>query len=369
MVAFLKCYNVSIFVKICLINTNPEWGGGEKWHHQTALKLNAVGYEVVVVTQPESPLALALRDLIRVVEFRLDNLSFLNPLINYQLSEFFNTEQFDSVIMNLPRDVKAFAKPAAKAGVRKVIYRRGMNHPIKASLINRYYYRNFVTDIIANSEAVRRSVFQNIPELEQKITIIPNGVKIDMVCEKMPPRKDKILIGNLGRLVEQKGQIDLIKLGKFFLSKKIAFHIFIGGDGPLHEELQNQIFQNDLKSNVTLLGKIDPVHFFPKVDYFVFPSRFEGLSNAMLEALQYGKPILCYDVASNSEIVADGQNGYVVNPFEIEEIGERLIQLHSDADKYVRMQSAGYEMLREKYDEEKLFRKLEKLLAADSQEG
>jgi len=353
-------------VKVCLINTNREWGGGEKWHLHTAVQLSKAGYDVSVVASPDSPLAEALKGSVRVVEFQIGNLSFLNPLIYQRLLNFFNTEAFDAIIMNLPRDVKAFSKPAAQAGIQKIIYRRGMNHPIKSSLVNKYFYKRFVTDIIANSEAVCRSVYQNIPELEQKITIIPNGVKTGVVCEKSPPRTGEILIGNLGRLVHQKGQIDLINLGKFFLSKKMAFRIFIGGEGPLHAELQAEIRKQGLENHVSILGQVQPDVFFPKIDYFVFPSRFEGLSNAMLEALQHGKPILCYDVASNAEIVVHGKNGYLARPYQIEEIGEYLIHLHQNPEKYREMQSAGEAILKEKYDSDKLFHKLENLLKSSS---
>lgn len=353
-------------MKVCLINTNREWGGGEKWHFHTAIQLRKAGYAVVAMTFPESPLAQALKDQVRVEEFRIGNLSFLNYFQFKKLIRFFNTEAFDAVIMNLPRDVKAFSKPAAQAGIQKIIYRRGMNHPIKSSLVNKYFYKRFVTDIIANSEAVCRSVYQNIPELEQKITIIPNGVKMNDGQEKLPPRSGEILIGNLGRLVSQKGQMDLIVLGKYLLSKEIPFHVFIGGEGPLHTELQDEIQKRGLENHVTLLGQVKPTQFFPKIDYFVFPSRFEGLSNAMLEALQYGKPILCYDVASNAEIVVHGKNGYLVEPYQIEKIGEHLIELHLSPEKYLQMQMAGEEVLREKYDSDKLFRKLEDLLKSKS---
>ena len=360
--------NVSFFVKVCLINTNKEWGGGEKWHYQAALKLKDAGHHVVVVADRNGPLAAALKDSVRLLKIEIGNLTFLNPLISNKISTFFKLERFDAIIMNLPRDVKAFSKPAAKAGTKKIVYRRGMNHPIKASLVNRFFYKRYVTDIIANSEAVRRSIFQNIPELEAKITTIQNGVNTRVVWKHEPPRVDKILIGSLGRLVDQKGHIDLIKLGKFFLSKGIAFHIFIGGEGPSRKMLESEIANNSLDDHLTLMGKVKPQDFFQRIDYFVFPSRFEGLSNAMLEAAQHGKPIFCYDVASNSEIVEHGISGYLVEPFDFEKLGSHLIELHNNPELYADMQRAGQAILRDKFDEDKLFKKLENLLSSDSQD-
>ncbi len=347
-----------------MINTNREWGGGEKWHCHTALKFVQEGHDVTVIAFPNSPLAEALRNKVEVLEFRIGKLSFLNPLIYQRLFELFNTRRFDAIIMNLPSDVKAFSKPAAAAGIKKIIYRRGMNHPIKASTVNRYFYTNFVTDIIANSEDVKRSVFKFISELEKKITVIPNGIDVSKKIEKSPPRSDKLLIGNLGRLVEQKGQFDLIRLGSLLESEGTAFHIYIGGEGPLRSDLENEIERSGLQEHITLLGEVKPTEFFSLIDYFVFPSRFEGLSNAMLEAMQHGKPIICYDIASNSEIVEVGVNGYLVKPYQVETIKNRLLELQKSAEKYKSMQDKGQEILEEKFDEKKLYQQLEKLLQA-----
>ncbi|MFT5903916.1 MAG: glycosyltransferase involved in cell wall biosynthesis [Flammeovirgaceae bacterium] len=349
-------------MRVCLINTNREWGGGEKWHHLTALELVNRGHRVTIIAYPGSPLAIASKDFVKVLEFKIGKLSFLNPLIYIKIKNFFISEQYDAVIMNLPSDVKAFSKPAAKAGIKKTIYRRGMNHPIKASLVNRYFYANFVTDIIANSHDVKRSVFKFIPELEQKITVIPNGVDLSQLIEKSSPRKEKLLIGNLGRLVEQKGQSDLIKLGSLLKLEKKKFHIYIAGEGPMRADIENQMKLSNLEDHITLLGKTNPAEFFSLIDYFVFPSRFEGLSNAMLEALQWGKPIFCYDLASNSEIVKDGMNGYLVKPFDIETLKMRLIELSETPEKYKLMQKKGQEILEAKFDSKKLFDQLEELM-------
>lgn len=349
-------------MKVCLINTNREWGGGEKWHHLTALELIKRGHKVTIIAYPDSPLAKASRDSVLVLEFKIGKLSFLNPFIYKRLIKLFNTQRYDSIIMNLPSDVKAFSKPAAKAEIKKTIYRRGMNHPIKASLVNRYFYENFATDIIANSHDVKRSVFKFIPELEQKITVIPNGVDLSQLIEKRSPRKEKLLIGNLGRLVEQKGQSDLIKLGSLLKLEKKKFHIYIAGEGPMRADLENQIKLSNLEDHITLLGETNPAEFFSLIDYFVFPSRFEGLSNAMLEALHCGKPIFCYDLASNSEIVKDGMNGYLVKPFDIETLKTRLIELSESPEKYKLMQEKGQEILEAKFDSKKLFDQLEELM-------
>ncbi|MEM9050840.1 MAG: glycosyltransferase family 4 protein [Bacteroidota bacterium] len=351
-------------MKICFINTNRAWGGGEKWHFQTSIELKRRGHDISIIAQKGSPLAQRISEQIKVTEFNVGKLSFLNSMMGSRLKHFFQKEKFDAVILNLPADVKAFSKPAFQAGVKKVIYRRGMNHPIKASFVNKYFYKNFVTDIIANSEDVKRSVFKNIPELEHKITVIPNGVQIGRRVEYSPARKPKLLIGNLGRLVDQKGQEDLIKLGELLHRAKVDFHVFIGGEGELRSTLEGKIAEVSLAGHITLLGEVNPKDFFPMIDYFVFPSRFEGFSNAILESMYFGKPVICYNVASNAEIIQSGKNGFVVEPFNIEKLKDKVLKLSEDDQLYRSFQEEARTSLEEKYDYSKTIDQLESLITS-----
>lgn len=351
-------------MKICFINTNKAWGGGEKWHFEMSTKLSNLGHNVTVVTNIESELAKKLKETnINLDSFNIGKLSFVCPFTFMRIKKYFISNQFEAIIMNLPSDVKAFSRPAKNAGIKKIIYRRGMNHPIKASFINKKIYKNYVTDFIANSEDVGQSIYKNIPELENKISIIYNGINIKEIKESSPHfSTEKILIGNLGRLVEQKGQQDLIELGKILKNSNIPFHIYIAGEGPLKDSLQQQINQSDLSESFTLLGMVTPNELFSKIDYFLFTSRFEGLSNALLEALQYRKPIICYDTASNSEVVFDNENGFLVNEKDIDAMKTKLLELNSNPSLYLKMQENAKITLEKKFNQEQMITNLIELI-------
>lgn len=351
-------------MNICFINTNKAWGGGEKWHYEMAVELKQLGHNITVITNTESELAKKLLTTnIKVDSFSIGKLSFICPLTYKKIKSYFVDNNFDAIIMNLPSDVKAFARAAKKSGIKKVIYRRGMNHPIKSSFLNKFIYKNFISDFIANSEDVKQSIYQKIPELEDKVSVIFNGIKPDQIQKASKKvSHDKILIGNLGRLVEQKGQIDLIQLGKKLRDSEIPFHIYIAGDGPLKDSLQNEIDQHDLQDSITMLGMVTAKELFEKIDIFLFTSHFEGLSNALLEALQYRKPVICYDTASNSEIIFDYDNGFLVPPQDIEMMANKVVELNSDLELYKKMQSNGEVTLKLKFDQDKMIKKLEELM-------
>lgn len=351
-------------MNICFINTNKAWGGGEKWHYEMAKKLNQLGHNVTVITNTESELLNKIKTTsIQTKAFQIGKFSFLNPFTYKKIKNYLKQIKPHAVLLNLPSDVKTFSKPAFDLGVKKIIYRRGMNHPIKASIINKYIYRNIVTDIIANSEDVKTSIYKNIPELERKITVIFNGIRLDQIQSKISRiSTKKILIGNLGRLVEQKGQKDLIKLAKILKEKRLDFHLYIAGEGHLREELEQKISTLGLKENITLLGMVNPEELFNKIDSFIFTSRFEGLSNALLEALQFRKPIICYDNASNSEVVIDQENGFLVPARNTQFLADKIIELHRSKVLFQKMQARGKETLIHKFDQDKMIKKLEELL-------
>ncbi len=340
----------SVPMKICLINTNEAWGGGEKWYASAAKELSDRGHCVSVILYPGSPLSKRIPREIDCFEFAIGNLSFLNPFKQNEINELFRSKDFDAVILNLPRDVKFFSKPAKKAGIKKVIYRRGMNHPIKGSTVNRYYYTKFIDGIIANSEEVKRSVSKHIKVLEKKTTVIYNGIDTSLISDPREADKSRIRLGNLGRLVPQKGQEDLIRLAQGLRDDKVDFQLHIGGTGPLENDLKAQIETFKLDDKVILHGEVDPKAFFQEIDFFIFTSRFEGLSNAVLESLQHRVPVICYDIPSNREIIDHGVNGCLVPFGDVGRLKKEIIDLHGDPGKYRSMQVSGKDKLLKKFN-------------------
>jgi glycosyltransferase involved in cell wall biosynthesis len=349
--------------KICFINTNKAWGGGEKWHFQTAQELLLKNFSVHFITAQNSALADKLSQTkIPTTILKVNKFSWLNPLLRNKIKNIFLHENFDVIILNLPNDVKMFAGIAHKCRIKKVIYRRGMNHPIKNNWLNRYLYPRYLTHIVANSEDVAMSVAQNIPSLKSKITIIYNGVNCDEIRNPINARTDIIRLGNLARLTLQKGQSDLIEMASILKNHQLKFKIIIAGTGELYEQLQGKIKEAHLEQEIELVGHQKPEDFFDRIDYFVFPSRFEGLSNALLEAMQFQKPIICYDIASNSEVVTNNFNGFLIPAFEVSLMAKKVIELSQNPDLYHQMQMNGQKVLKEKFDRNKMLTKLIELI-------
>jgi len=129
---------------ICFFNSNKAWGGGEKWHFSTALELKRRGYNTILVTNLRSELRnKGVNERLNVYSFQIGNLSFLNPLKLLVLFFFFKSKKIDTVIMNLPADLKTAGIAAKLAGVKNIMYRRGMPHPLRSTGLNRFCFKKF----------------------------------------------------------------------------------------------------------------------------------------------------------------------------------------------------------------------------------
>lgn len=114
-----------------------------------------------------------------------------------------------------------------------------------------------------------------------------------------------ILAVNVGRLAAQKGQVDLIQL----LARQPRLRLAIAGEGPLRAEFEQLAAALGVADRLHLLGALPAAEvsdLLAAADLFLMPSRFEGLSLALLEAMQAGLPIVASDVPSNHDAVGTG---------------------------------------------------------------
>lgn len=139
--------------------------------------------------------------------------------------------------------------------------------------------------------------------------IIPNPVR--ELPEAAPEKKKRIVTA--GRLAEQKNQKLLIDAFAGVYREHPDFSVEIYGEGPMREELQAYIGEKGLTAAVRLCGKVENVPETIRDAYlFVLPSDYEGLSNALLEAMAVGLPCITTDCAGSDDAIRDGVNGLIV---------------------------------------------------------
>ena len=177
----------------------------------------------------------------------------------------------------------------------------------------------YAKKMVAVSKLVVQDQVDNYGAKEDKIEVIYNycdGEKIDKFLEeKNDINYDEHTIINVGRLSYQKCHFRLIEAFKKVVDVIPNAKLVILGYGPLQEEIEEQIQALNLQNNVFLIGfKQNPYIYMKKASVFVLSSLYEGMSNALLEALYCGLPIVTTDCkAGTREIIAPNTKLMKVN--------------------------------------------------------
>ena len=158
-------------------------------------------------------------------------------------------------------------------------------------------------------------------------------------------KDDNPIVLWVGRLDPVKGL--LLLLDAFApLGPETGAHLLLAGTGPMHDELERVIARRGLADNVSLLGSRDDVPaLLQTADLFVFPSRTEGLPNALLEAMAACRPVITTDVPGCRDLVENENTGLVVPYGDTKALTRAMRQLLHDHDLAVRLgRRAGEEI-------------------------
>jgi len=163
----------------------------------------------------------------------------------------------------------------------------------------------------------------------ERICRIPNGVETDHIRPKASyEQSDPTIITYVGRLHRQKGVDTLLRAFARLSAREGAdpIRLDLVGDGPLRDELEALAHRLGISDGVRFLGASDRV---PDVlgasDVFVLPSRAEGLSNALLEAMSSGLPCVVSDIPGNVDVITDRDNGLLFTVDDPEVLADTLL--------------------------------------------
>jgi glycosyltransferase involved in cell wall biosynthesis len=174
--------------------------------------------------------------------------------------------------------------------------------------INRFIgRRGFYRHIIACARSTADTFVGNGPDYLRRMIVIPNGHTRPVLISRAEARRqlglpaEGIVLGQLGRLSFQKNQSFSIGL----LKSLPGTSLLLIGIGPDETALRSEISAAGLSNRIHILPSIEHArigHFYSAVDLVLFPSRFEGLSLAAIEAIHAGVPLICSDIPSFREL-------------------------------------------------------------------
>ena len=256
-----------------------------------------------------------------------------------KLWKFFRKEKFDTVVTYLFVTNLIVRMAAIVSGVRVIlsnecsVYKDKHGWQILADKILAHFTQRIfvgsteVLEFTAKQEHLARDKFcLNYNSIPLKLSKVKKNRKEILAEFNLP--QDNFYIVTAGRLITQKGHEHLIGAADIIRKSGISnFKILIFGQGVLEENLKKEIISLGLEAYVKMMGISTMEKILAISDIFVLPSLWEGLSIALLQAMDSGSPIVATDVSGSREAIVDGSSGLLVEPGNPEKLAAALIGL------------------------------------------
>ena len=269
-----------------------------------------------------------------------------------RLRRFFKAQDVD-VIIDVDIVLDCLSIPAAKGLKTKVISWEHFNYQFEQSVLYRRLILKYAVRrsdyIVTLTEADREQYAQHSGRREG-IRAIYNPMEAAVFAPGL--EKEKLIV-TVGRLVPQKGINYLADVAGIVLKEHPHWSWLLLGEGEERAFLEEKIRVCHLENRLIPEGTVQDVGgYLQRAQIFVMTSRWEGLPMCLLEAKAYGLPCVAFDVPTGpSELILDGTNGFLIPPFDLEEMAEKIGRLINDAA--LREQFSGNAVLgTEKYSGE-----------------
>ncbi|HET7812430.1 MAG TPA: glycosyltransferase [Steroidobacteraceae bacterium] len=157
-------------------------------------------------------------------------------------------------------------------------------------------------------------------------------------------KPESLLFGTVGMCRPEKNQEVLLSTLRRLRVARVDAHLVIAGAGPLLDHLKRRACELEIADRVHFVGAIEDVRpVLAAIDLFVLPSTaVESFSNAALEAMSMGRPVILSDIGGAREMISDGIEGYVVSPTELPaRLPAIIAALYADRRKRLQMGAAA----------------------------
>jgi glycosyltransferase involved in cell wall biosynthesis len=223
--------------------------------------------------------------------------------------------------------------------------------------IDQFSLRFFQSLICVSEDLVEECTRLKISK--EKIHLVRNGIDTHVFCRSLSRKQaklqvaaspDRILLGSVGRLSQEKGFVPLIQCVSELQREGYPIDLWIAGDGPQRADLEKLIGEQGLGGSVRLLGQQENLHpFYQAMDSFVLNSIREGLPNVLLEAMAFGTPVIATAIAGIPHLVRDGQHGRLIQADSPAQLKSAILEFLKDPQLFADMSSKARERIQDEF--------------------
>lgn len=319
-------------MKILFSNSALSFGGAERVISIVASKLAEMGHEVEVLLYYDKEVCYKLNKKVRVIsdEQYIGKSNILNHIIWRR--KYIKQQKPDVVISFL-----------AKFNMLNIIAMSGLNIPLIVADRNdpRKVPNNFLLRkcrdwlyVFADGVVIQNKSNQGYfsKKVIDKSTVIYNPIDLgDYLGAALKCSEKEKKIVCVARVIEQKNPLMLLRAFSYIAGEFPDYKLVYYGDGDMIREVSDAAQKMGLGDRVELCGAVENVfEHIKKAELFVLNSNYEGMPNALLEAMCLGLPVVCTRVSGAADVIDDGENGLLVDCGDVKDLEMAIRRMLKD---------------------------------------
>ena len=352
-------------MNIAFIFGSMSRGGAERVIASLANSFCAQGDKIAIITMDNSVSGYPLDDRVQHIRLNLAGKSknklqglWRNLRITKELRKVIQQGGYESVVTFELRQalLLQYAFPFGRK-FKIITSERANPNMRKLGKLEKWQYDKMLPNVDGFIFQTERVSMCYCEKLRKIGTVIHNGVFPEILPETIPEfnnlrHKD---ICAVGRLAHQKGYDILLEAFCKFRKEHPDYHLHIYGKGQLQQKIEAQIETLGLCDSVTLHGSMPDVMFqVADMGMFVLPSRFEGMPNALMEAMACGLPCISADCDFGpGELIEDHENGILVPVEDAEKLAAAMEEV-ADNQELAEKLSQNAQQIRKTHNGEKI---------------
>jgi glycosyltransferase involved in cell wall biosynthesis len=220
------------------------------------------------------------------------------------------------------------------------------------------------SSVIAITDFTRQYLIETYKIPAEKVALIYQGTETerfrhsDSAWEESRgryplPKDASPVLGSIGSFEHRKGHPVLFEALSELVNDPLPnAHLMMVGDGPDEEMLRKRVQALGLARSVSFFPFTnEPNYVFERIDMTVLPSLYkEGLPNVLLESMAMGVPVVSSDIGGVSEIVLDGETGYLVEPGDVSALSDAIQKGWENQDTYQVMRIKARKLIERQFD-------------------